>query len=161
LAATDGDHSVDGFDTSLEGGVNVLAEDDAGRDALDGPGFGAGGEVAFVVDRLTKGVDDATEEGIANWDFDDTTGRTDGIAFFDLGVRAQEDHTDGFFFEIEGHAHDGAALAAMSVLKLDKLGRHDIAEAMYAGDAVANFNDGTDVYCAYWLAEALDLFLDY
>ena len=52
-------------------------------------------------------------------------------------VFAEDDGADGVFFEVEDLAHG-------AVLEFEQLAGHGVAQAVDAGDAVADFDDGAD-----------------
>src|SRR4029079_11160444 len=82
LAAADRDERVDGLDAGLDRGVDRLADDDARRDALDGPGL-LRVDRALVVERPPERVDDAAQQRLADRHLDHAARRLDGVAFLD------------------------------------------------------------------------------
>ena len=109
LAATDGDHGIDSFDARLYGGVDTLAGDNVGGDALDGTARSRL-DRTFTIDRITQGVDNATDKGVANGDIGDTARSPDFVAFFDPLVSTEDDGADDLLFQVQGHSHYRIAL---------------------------------------------------
>ncbi len=138
LAAADRGHRVDRLDARLERRIDVLALDDAGRDALDLAGL-LGLDRALAVDRLTEGVDHASEQRIANRDRRDGARGADLVAFFNVGVVAHHDDGDCVFFEVE----DEPVRAVLG--ELNELRLHGLAEAVHRGNTVTDRDHLTDV----------------
>ena len=136
LAAPDRGHRVDRLDARLERLVDRLATGDAGSLDLHPAGLHTG-EVAQAVDRLTEGVDDATEHAVADRHRENATRRLDGLAFLDRVDVAEHDGADRLLVEVEREA-DAA------VLELEQLVHAAIGEARNAGDAVADLGDAAD-----------------
>ncbi len=155
LAATDGDHGIDRFDARLHGGVDALARDDVGGDALDGT---AGGRLdrAFAVDRIAQGVDNATDERVANGDVGNAASGPDLVAFLDLLVGTEDDGADDLLFQVQGHAHDRIALR-VGVGKLQQLPSQSAGEAVDAGDPIRGFDNRAHVCRDDARLEAFDL----
>ena len=84
-----------------------------------------------------SGVDDATEQRLADRDLDDAAGRLDRVAFLDRGGVAEDDRADRLLLEVEGHAHDPAR-------ELEHLGRQGAVEPVDLGDAVTDLDDRAD-----------------
>ena len=120
------------------GGVDVLALDHAGGDALDRPGL-VGRDRTLAVDRLAEGVDHAADQRVADRHRGDPAGGADLVALFDLGVLTDDEDADGVLFQVEGQA-DG-----VRSWELDQLTGHDLAQAVDVGDAVADADDRADV----------------
>ncbi len=76
-------------------------------------------------------------------------GGLDGIAFLDVEVVAEDDGADGIFFKVEDLAHG-------AVLEFEQFAGHGVAQAVDAGDAVADFDDGADFVDLELLLEAGD-----
>ncbi len=114
--------------------IDVLAKDDARSDPLDRAGL-VGLDRALAVDRLAEGVDDAPDQGVADRHRGDAPGGPDLVALFDVGVLTHDDDTDGILFQVEGQA-ERAVLG-----ELDQLARHDLAQPVDTGDAVADLDD--------------------
>ena len=67
-----------------------------------------------------------------------------------LEVVAEDDRADRVLFEVEDLAH-------RAVLELQQLAGHRVAQAVDAGDAVADLDDGADLADPDLLLEARDL----
>ena len=149
LAAPDGDHRVNGFDAGLDGGVHGFADDDVGCGAFYGHPA-VGGDGAFAVQGAAQGVDDASDEGVADGDFDDLAGGAHAVALFDgVGV-AEDGGADDVGFQVEGQAEDVVA-------EVQQFVGADALQALDAGDAVADLDDGADVHQGQVAAEFLNL----
>ena len=136
LAAADRDHRVDGLEAGLQRLAHRLAIDDAGRDALDRQELRRR-DRALAVDRLAERVDDAAEHLVADRHRDDAAGALDDVAFLD-GMRVAEEHgADAVLLEVQRDAEDAAG-------ELDHLAGHAALDAVQAGDAVADRDDGAD-----------------
>ena len=136
LAAADRDHGVDGLESGLQRLFDRLAVDDAGREALDRVELG-GVDRTLAVDRNAERIDDAADQRRADRDGHDLAGALDLVAFLDLGGFAEEHDADVVFLEVERQAGD-------VVRELHELAGHDAVEAVDAGDAVADGDDGAD-----------------
>src|SRR5215216_2648554 len=152
LATTDRDHRVNRLDAGLKRGINVLAQNDAGGDPLNGAGF-FGLNRALAVDRLAERVHDAANEGVADRYRRNAAGCTDLVAFLDVGVLAHDDDADGVFFEVEGETERAI------LREFDELARHYLAEAVDAGDAVSDLNNRPNIGDGHLLLESSDLLL--
>ena len=154
LAAADRDHGVDAHDAGLDGLADRAAFDDARGDFFNRVG-GVVRDRALAVDGRAEGVDDAAEEALAHGDGEELAGGLDLVALADAGVVAEEDGADLGFLEVERDAHDAAGEFHHFV----ELGG---AEAFDAGDAVADFADGSDIGLAGGLAlDAGDFFFEF
>src|SRR4029078_4619561 len=80
LAAADRHHRVDRLQTGLERLFHRLAGDDSGSDALDRVVL-IGDDVAFTVDRVAEGIDDAADQGIAHRHAHDAASAFHFVAF--------------------------------------------------------------------------------
>ncbi len=150
LSATDGDHAIDGLEAGLKGFVDGFARDDPGGFEFDAAAeFSLEG--AFAIDGDSEGVDDATDKGFTDRDFDDAACALDGIAFLDAVVAAQDHGTDVVFFQVEHHAHDTTG-------ELKKFSSHGLAKAVDTGDPVTDGEDGTRFSDLHPLIVVFDLF---
>ncbi len=110
--------------------MHRLARDDAGRLDLDALALVVL-DRALAVDRIAEGVDHAAEQALADRHVDDGAGALDGVAFLDLGVRAEDHDADIVGFEVEGHA-------LHAVGEFDHFAGLDFVEAVDAGDTVTH-----------------------
>ena len=83
LTSADRDQGIDGLDAGLDRSVHSLASDDAGGDALHGASGGRG-DRALVIQRPAERIHNAAEQGYADGNLNDSTGRLDRVAFLDL-----------------------------------------------------------------------------
>ena len=90
----------------------------------------------LAVDRVTQRVDHAAQQPPALGHFEDAARALHGVALGDVLVVAQDDRTDRVALEVERHAEDIAG-------ELDHLALHDISQAMNAGNAVGQADDGS------------------
>ncbi len=75
-------------------------------------------------------IHDAANDGVADGHAHDAAGALDLVAFFNLGVFAEEHDADLVFFQVHGDAGD-------AVRKAEKFPGHDFVEAVDAGNTVA------------------------
>ena len=97
-----------------------------------------GGDWALVVDGLTERVHHAADHGVAHGHAHDAPGALDLVAFLDLGVLAEQHRADLVFFQVHGDSGD-------AVRERQQFAGHDLVEAVHAGDAVAQSDDGADL----------------
>src|SRR5215813_106868 len=134
LTAANGDHAVDGLETSSHRLTNRLPINNARRQALEGYVL-VGGNRSFVVDRLTEGVDDAPNHGLAHWHTHDASGTLNLVAFFYLGVIAEQHNTDLVFLQVHGDT-------GIVVREGEQFSRHDLVESVDTRNTVAQRDDG-------------------
>ena len=137
LAAADRDHRVDRLESRLHRLLDGLPVDDARRDPLDRVELRRL-DRALAVERLAERVDDAADDGRADRDGDDPLRPADLVPLADLRRVAHEDAADVVLLEVQGEAED-------VVRELQELAGHDLVEAVDAGDAVADGEDGPDL----------------
>ena len=85
LAASDGDHGVDGLESRLQRLAHGLAIHHARGDALDGAIL-VGEDGSFAVGGAAQRIHDAAHQGVAHRHRHDAIGALDDVAFLDLGV---------------------------------------------------------------------------
>ena len=137
LAAADRDHRVDRLEAGLQRLVHRLPLDDARRLELERPPLVAL-DRALAVERVAERVDDAAEQPLADGHAHDLAGPPDGLALLDVLPLAEERDADVVLLEVERDADD-------AVLELEPLERDAVLEAVDAGDAVADLEDGADL----------------
>ena len=117
LAASDGNHGVNGLDTGLQGYVYGLTVCNTGAGIFNGAGCGIG-DRAFPVDGLAQGVNYTAQQAFAYGDFHQAAGTTNDVAFLNgglaahqydaYGIRQQVLHhtgnTTGQFHQFAGHS---------------------------------------------------------
>ena len=138
LAATNGNHGVDGLDAGLQRDIHTLTRDDAGGHFLDNARFRRV-DGAFAVYGLSERIDHAAGEFRPNWDRHNASGTLNLIPFLNVLVRAHDDRADGVLFEVERQAID-------TVGELQDLAAHHAGEAEDTRDAVSGFNYGAYVH---------------
>ena len=149
LAASDGDHRINGLDAGLDGGVHGFADHDVGGGALYRH-LTVGEDGAFAVQRPAQGVDDAADEGVADGDFNNLPGGAHPVTLFNGVGIAEDGGADDVRFQVEGQAEDAVA-------KVQQLVGADALQALDAGDAVAHLDDGADIHQGQVAAEFLNL----
>src|SRR6185295_716984 len=133
LAAADRDHRVDRLHPGLHRLVHRLARDDAGCLDLDLAALLADDRLA-AVDRQADRVDDAAEQLLADRNLDDAAGALDQVALAHRLVLAEQRDADVVLLEVQHHAAD---LLAAAALELEQLAGHRPREPVDARDAVA------------------------
>ena len=137
LAAADVRHRVDRLDAGLERLLHRLALDDARRLDLERETLVRLDRRA-AVERVAERVDDAPDERLADRNARDAAGPLRRRALLDQLPVAEEGGADVVLLEVEREARD-------AVLELDHLHRDGGLEAVEAGDAVADLEDGADL----------------
>ena len=136
LAAADRNHRVDGLQSGGHRLTYRLAVDDAGRQALNRNVL-IGIDRSLVVDGQAKRIDYAADHGVADGHAHDAAGALDLVALFDFGVFAHQHHAYLVFFQVHGDA-------GHVVRELEQFARHDLVEAVDAGDTVADRHHRAD-----------------
>ena len=138
LAAADRDHRVDRLDAGLQRLLHRLA-------LRRRPGaLNSSGRVSFVSigpapsSGLAERVDDPPDELVADRDAHDLARALDRVALGDLLPLAEERDADVVLLEVERDAGD-------AVLELEALRGQAVLEAVDAGDAVADLENGADL----------------
>ena len=149
LAAANGNHRVDGFNTSLNRFAHRLTIDDAGRQSFQRIALRRRNR-PFVIDRISQGIHHPANHSIANRNRHNLVGALDRIAFADLGVVAQQHGADLIFFEVQCDAED-------VMRKRDHLAGHTFVQAVNTRDAIADGNYGADLLHRHGLLVVLDL----
>src|SRR5690554_7831727 len=103
LATTDGNHGIDGFQTSLYRLVNGLTGDNARCNFLNRRGQ-AVTQLAFTVDRVTQGVNHTAQQFITHRHFQDTAGTTNFLTFGQTFEVAQYHCTNRITLQVQSHA---------------------------------------------------------
>jgi len=117
--------------------VNGLATHDARRLDLHASLLGVG-QRALAVDRLAEGVDDASQEAVANGQRQDVAGGPHRLALLDVVDLAEDHRTDGCLVEVQGETERAA-------LELEQLVDRRVGQTRHAGDAVADLEDPTNL----------------
>ena len=93
---------------------------------------------SLAIDRLTKGVDHASEQAFANWHRQQPTGGFDFATCLDVFARSEQHHAHLGFFQVKGQTEEAPA-------KVDHFIEHDLGEAFHFSGAVTDFTDHADV----------------
>ena len=152
LATADRHHGVDRLETGLHRLMDRFTGNDAGGFDFDLT-VGVGLDLAETVDGVTDAVDNATDEGFADRNLNDTLGALDGVAFFNVVRFAEDRRTDVVFFEVENHPHGVAG-------EFEQLAGHGLVEAIDTGDTVTDRDDRTGFADFNFAPEIFDLLLD-
>ena len=135
LTATDRNHRVDCLQTGLQRLVNRLTLGHAGSLQLQcAAAFSLNG--AQVIDRVTEGVNNATEVRVANGHREDLTGAVYDLALFNTGEVTQDNHTNIAGIQVLCEA-EGA------VFETKQLIRHHRGKALDASDTVGGRYNST------------------
>jgi len=137
LAASDGDHGVNGHDAGLNGNGDGFAGDDAGCDFFDRV-LRITFDLTLAVKSLSKGVDDAAQQALADGDGEQAARGADFVASLDVLAGAEKHAADLGFLKVEGQAVKTAG-------EFDHFVEHDIAQAFDLGGAVTDLADDADV----------------
>jgi hypothetical protein len=105
LTTANGHHGVDGLETSLYGLLDGLAGQNTGGLEL-GTALLGGLDGTLAVDGVAEGVNDTSEEGLADGDVDNLSGTLDGLALLDQSIGTEQHNTDLAGFEVHAHALD-------------------------------------------------------
>ena len=152
LAAADRGHRVDRLEARVHRLLHGLPLDDAGRLELERAALRRL-DRAEPVERVAERVDDAAEQAGADRDAHDLAGAAHRLALLHVLPLAEERDADVVLLEVErdaGHA----------VLELEPLERDAVLEAVDAGDAVADLEDGADLGEVGLDVELLDSILE-
>ncbi|MBW4054232.1 MAG: hypothetical protein HIU83_02290, partial [Proteobacteria bacterium] len=109
---------------------------------------------AFTIDRLANGVNNTTNQCIANRYFGNTSGALDGVAFLDLGEFSENGSANIIFFQVEDHAGNTAG-------ELKQLTGHGASQAMNTGNTVTDGDNSAGLRHFNLFAILFDLFFDY
>ena len=112
------------------------------RRMMPGASFSTGydvvlGDRALAVERLAEGVDDASEQALADGHLQQPPGGAHFVALLQLGVVAEDDGADFGLVEVQREAGDAVA-------EVEHLVEHGVAETFDLRDAVADLADHAD-----------------
>ena len=99
LSASDWDHCINCFDSSLQRLFDGLSIDNS-RSIRFKQAELFGDDRPLPVKGQTKCADDAANQRFTNRDLDNLTGPLDGVPFFDIGVGAKNNCADVIFFQV-------------------------------------------------------------
>ena len=134
LTAADRHHGVDGLKTGLNRLINRLTFNNARGDLFDHV-VGLRIDRALAVNRLTQGVDHTANQLRADGNLKNTTRRTDGIAFRNMGVFTENNRADGVTLQVHCQAIGIAR-------ELQHFALHHVGKTMNTDNAVGNGNHG-------------------
>ena len=152
LAASHGNHRVDGGDAGLHRLVHRLALNDAGRHGFDQARF-AGGDFAFSVDGAAQGVHHPAKHGVTHGNSCNLAGGLHRAAFLNTVTLTHQHRADVVVFEVQGDAFG-------AVLKFNEFAGHGLLQAVDTGDAVAHGQNGADIADGNRLVVVLNLLLE-
>ena len=132
--------SLTGWRSTTPGALNSTGRNSVGLDR------------ALAVERMPERIDDAADQRLADGHLEHAAGALDVVALLDEGVLPKKHGADVVLFEVQHQAHD-------VVRELEQLGGHAVAQAVDAGDAVADLEDGADLFDLDLGLIALDLSL--
>jgi hypothetical protein len=102
---------------------------------------------------LTEGVHYSTKQSISDWHIGHTTSTANLVAFFNIGVRTEKHSAHRIFLKVKGEAHN-------TIGEFEELAGHSPGQTVNGGYAVADFDNGTNVYRGDWLSKSFDLLFD-
>lgn len=105
LTTADGNHGVDGLETSLDGLVDGLAGKNAGGLEL-GTTLLLAVDGALAIDGVTESIDDTAEKLGTDGDIDNFAGTLDGLTLLDETIGTEKDDTDLAGLEVHAHTLD-------------------------------------------------------
>src|SRR5271170_3790745 len=153
LAATDGNHGVNGFNAGLDGFAHGLAIDHARSEAFERIALRRLNGT-FIVNGIAERVHHAADQAIAHRHGHDFSGALDGVAFLDFGVIAEQHGANLIFFEVQRDAEN-------VMREFDHFAGHALIKAVDARDAVANGDDSADFLDGESLLIIFDLLAQY
>lgn len=105
LATTNGNHGVNGLETSHHGLVDGATGQDTG--GLEGGTATLSGlDGALSVNRVTESVNDASEETRTDGNIDNLAGTLDGVALLNETIVTEDGDTDVVGLQVQAHATD-------------------------------------------------------
>ena len=152
LAAADRHEGVDGLDARLQRLLDRLAVSDARRMELDRTRLRRL-DGALAVDGAAECVDDAADHVLADRHLHDAARALDLVAFFDFRVAAEDNGADVVLLKVQDQTIN-------IMTEIEQLAGHGLVEAMDMRDAVADFDDGSDIIDVQIDIVVLDLILD-
>ena len=105
LATTNGNHGVDGLDTSHHGLVDRATGKDTRGLELSTTTLG-GLDGTLAVNGVTEGVDNTAKQLGADRDIDNLAGTLDSVALLDETIVTEDGDTDVVGFQVQAHATD-------------------------------------------------------
>jgi len=112
-----------------------------------------GGDGPLIVNGLPERVHDTPDQGVAHRHAHNAAGTLDLVAFFDLGVFAEQHHAHLILFKVHGNA--GYAMGEGK-----KFSGHDFIQAVHPGNAIAKGDNGARLIHRDFRLVVLDLLAD-
>lgn len=128
LTTADGNHGIDGLETSLDGLGDGLAGKNTGSLELSTASLG-GLDGALAIDGVAESVDDTAEKLHTDGNIDNLSGTLDGLTLLDETVRTEQDDTDLAGLEVHAHALDTGG-------ELDELLSLDVGHTVNTSDTI-------------------------
>lgn len=128
LTTADGNHGIDGLETSLDGLGDGLTGKNTGSLELSTASLG-GLDRALAIDGVTESVDDTAEKLHTDGNVDNLSGTLDGLTLLDETVRTEQDDTDLAGLEVHAHALDTGG-------ELDELLSLDVGHTVNTSDTI-------------------------
>ncbi len=137
LATAHGYHGVNGLQTRLHGLVDRLTGDNTRRNLFDHVGH-LGIDRTLAVDGLTQRIDHAAFELGTHWNFQNTAGALDRVAFGDVLVFTQDHGANRVTLQVQGQTVGWQTIAAGR--EFEHFALHHVGQAMDAANAVSHGN---------------------
>jgi hypothetical protein len=152
LATADGNHGVDGLETSLDGLVDRLSGQNAGSLELSTASL-LGGDGTLAVNGVAESVDDTAEHLRADGDIHNLAGTLDSLTLLDETIGTEKHNTDLAGLEVHAHALDARG-------ELDKLLSLDVGHAVHTGDTITDGKDTASLSETGLLLDTTDSLLE-
>jgi len=137
LSSTDGHEGIDTLKSGLHGLSDGFSGDNSGGLELDSLSLG-GINGTESIDGNTEGIDDSTEESMADRDIDNGSGSLDDITFLDFSIVSEHDDTDVISLQVKSHTlNSGVELNHLSGLNLGET--EDTGNTISNGDNSSEF----------------------
>jgi len=150
LSSTDGDQTIDGFESGLHGLVDGFSGDNTG--GFDFHSVSLGGlDGSQSVDGVTQGIEDSSEHFFSDGNIHDGSGSTNDISFLNESIVSEDHDSDVVGFEIQGHSTDSRG-------EFNHLSSLDLAETENSGNTISNGDNGTVFFNIIELRDFRNLF---
>ena len=108
---------------------------------------------AFAVDWLTQGIDNSAQHILTYRYLYYCACRFNNVSFLDFSVGTENYSTDIVFLKVQSHS--------VSIIReLQQFSGHAVLKAIYSGNTITYFDNGTKVRYLHLILVILDLFLD-
>jgi hypothetical protein len=152
LTTADGNHGIDGLETSLDGLGDGLTGKNTGSLELSTASLG-GLDGALAIDGVTESVDDTAEKLHTDGNVDNLSGTLDGLTLLDETVRTEQDDTDLAGLEVHAHALDTGG-------ELDELLSLDVGHTVNTSDTITDGKDTAGLGETRFLLDTTDSLLE-